>query len=193
MSVPGNEVSACGADMPGPPTANELLAQGFIDAALAEGLSHRLNATHNEGIVLCDMDFRHYVKSESGPYVATFFHKDDVGWLWFTLSGHTPPNRQRAGSSGEDPYYLFGLGVRPPGVAAPLPATLTFASGSTLEVWFPFVLQKDRNYTLHLNDVFPESSALSGTLKNNVLRFVLPRFTLRTNAIADGEIDGASQ
>jgi hypothetical protein len=195
MSIPGNRITLCYhyALMPGPPSAHELLAQGLIDKALANQLSGRLTATPHSNrvpLVLCDPD-PNYVKSESGGYDATFSHKQDVGWKWFTLSGKSPPSGQRAAIPGATPYYLFSLSAWTSDGAVP-PTVQTFATDSTFEVWFPFVLPRDKNYTLQFNDVVPRITELSGTLKNNVLRFVLPPFTLRKGVIAHGEIDAAS-
>jgi hypothetical protein len=198
MSIPGNGLSLRYQDglLSGPPSAHDLLAQGFVDKALADKLSGRLVAAAPfrgpVPLVLCDPDLN-YIKSGSEAYeaTATFFHKEDVGWKWFTLSGNTLPYWQRAAIPGADPYYLFSLSAWTSDGAAP-PTVLTFASGSTFDVWFPFVLPKEKNYTLHFSDVVPEIPELSGTLKNNVLRFVLPPFALRKGVIAHGEIDGAS-
>ena len=120
------------------------------------------------------------------------FHKDDVGWQWFSLSGYTASSWQKAAIPGTDPYYLFSLRVESFAGEASPPAVLAFASGSTFEVWFPFVLPRNKGYTLHVSNVVPVIAELSGTLKNNVMRFVLPPFTLRSEVIAHGEIDGAS-
>ena len=201
MSIPGNRITLCYhyGLMPGAPSAHDLLAQGFIDKALADELSGRLTAaasfssTEPRPVVLCDPDLTHYIESaSSNVYVATLFHKDDVEWQWFSLSGYTPSTWQKAAIPGTDPYYLFSLKVESFAGEAPPPAALAFASGSSFEVWFPFVLPRNKSYMLHLSNVDPAIAELSGTLKNNVVRFVLPPFTLRSGVIAHGEIDGAS-
>ena len=195
MSIPGNALSLCYHNglKPRPPTAHGLFAQGFVDKVLADHLSrHDATAAPFRGpapIVLCDPDLS-YVDSRSEAYDATFFHRDDVGWKWFNLSGDTPPSSQRAAIPAAEPYYSFTLGAWSSDGDTP-PAVLRFARGSTLEVWFPFVLPTDENYMLHLSGVIPEITELSGTLKNNVLRFVLPPLALKKGVIARGEIDGA--
>jgi hypothetical protein len=194
MWVPGRQASCFGyAVAPGPPSAHDLLAQGFIDKALADELSDRLRATPTTGIPElkeCFPDTR-YIKSPTDAYDATFFHKEDVGWRWFTLHGRAAAGSSKATIPGADTYYVFTLSAQAFPADAP-PPTITFASGSTFEVWFPYVLPTDRRYTLRITGVLPEPASISGTLRNNVLRFVLPSFTLRTDVPAQGEIEAAS-
>ncbi|HKU81477.1 MAG TPA: hypothetical protein VJP76_04830 [Candidatus Tumulicola sp.] len=194
MAVPGNALSLCYHDdelTHGPPSAHQLFAEGFIDKGLAGELSTHLFTAPSRNLVplvLCDPSM-YYIRSYQGAYTATLFHKEDVGWQWFVLDGHTPPVGYEPATQGVEAYYLFDLAVQF-SQEPTAPETVAFASGSTFEVWFPFVLQGNKKYTLHLDGVSPEISALPGSLKGNVLRFVLPSFVLRTEATARGEIDG---
>jgi len=196
MWAPGSELTYCGAHLSGPPSAQELLVNGFIGKPLAHDLSDRLRPTPMPNGLEFDscLGDPRYVKSMSDGYDATLFHKQDLGLISLTLSGREPTDWQRAAIPGADLYYLFSLKAVTYQRTAPYPDIAAAASlerGSTFEVWFPFVLAKDKHYTLQLSDAVPEIQALSGTLKNNVLRFALPSFALKKGVIAHGEIDGS--
>jgi hypothetical protein len=63
-------------------------------------------------------------------------------------------------------------------------------AGTTLDVWFPFVLDTSLKYSLTI--VAPDKMSLGpveGTLKDNMLHFVLPAFTAPPGAELMGEID----
>lgn len=66
-------------------------------------------------------------------------------------------------------------------------------AASTLDVWFPFVLDPDDRYVLWLGFVDPDIEALPGTLKDNALHFELPAFATRPGKTALGEIDVKSK
>ena len=205
MQIPGNEVTSCGSTFPGPPSAHDLLVKGFIDKALADELSHRLQPTTIPKsfvkLSLCDPD-QSYVESWRDSYAATFFYKEPYYYeWWFRLSGGTPADSQKAAASGAQAYYSFALSAEPkprsfyqvaqPVKPTPLPSAVTFARGATFAVWFPYVLSKDRYYTLDLKGGASRIFSLSGRLKNNVLHFDLPQFTWQLRHAAYGEIDGA--
>jgi hypothetical protein len=63
-------------------------------------------------------------------------------------------------------------------------------AGTTLDVWFPFVLDTSQRYSLtiaapHVMSLGP----IDGTLKDNTLHFVLPAFTAPPDAELMGEIE----
>ena len=62
-------------------------------------------------------------------------------------------------------------------------------AGSSLDVWFPFVLDPDQRYVLWLAFVDPEIARIPGTLKDNALHFEFPAFATRPGKTALGEID----
>ncbi len=64
-------------------------------------------------------------------------------------------------------------------------------SGTTIDVWFPFVLDPSLRYSLTI--AAPNAMSLGpveGTLKDNTLHFVLPAFTAPPGAELMGEIEG---
>jgi hypothetical protein len=63
-------------------------------------------------------------------------------------------------------------------------------AGTTIEVWFPFVLDPSLRYSLTI--AAPNAMSLgpvAGTLKDNTLHFVLPAFTAPPGADLMGEIE----
>lgn len=64
-------------------------------------------------------------------------------------------------------------------------------AGTTIDVWFPFVLDPSLRYSLTI--AVPNAMSLGpveGTLKDNTLHFVLPAFTASPGAELMGEIEG---
>ncbi len=63
-------------------------------------------------------------------------------------------------------------------------------SGTTIDVWFPFVLDPALRYSLTI--AAPNAMSLGpirGALKDNTLRFVLPAFTATPGAELMGEVE----
>jgi hypothetical protein len=80
--------------------------------------------------------------------------------------------------------YFFFSGT----VQSPQPVHVQ--AGTTLDVWFPFVLDTSLHYSLTI--AAPNTMSLGpveGTLNDNTLHFVLPAFTAPPGAELMGEID----
>jgi hypothetical protein len=214
MRTPGIDLEDCeGLTFPDPPSASSLLAEGFIGKALALELSSRLPATHTSNIVggsTCDPN-PHYLVSTTGGSEATFIHREGYLATWFTWYGRTAAVPEGGTAQSSDGYYAFTLTARRDNseegmqrlvhsTFEPLfdsllptpPPTLTFSGNSTIDVWFPHILEKQKRYVLNISNVTPQIDGVAGTLRNNVLHFVLPAFALHWEDIARGEIDGTS-
>jgi len=126
-----------------------------------------------------------YIYDNTGGYLAKLLIQTTQAYASLIVGFHG-----RAPSEGEMPptpymngYYFFSLLTD---AAAPV----NVKAGSTLDVWFPFVLDPNEHYALWLGFVDPEISAIPGTLRDNALHFELPAFTTRPGKTALGEIDG---
>jgi hypothetical protein len=71
------------------------------------------------------------------------------------------------------------------------PIAVQFRTVSTLSIWFPFVLDRAKRYTLTVRNIDPEIHEMRGDLKNNRLEFELPAFSMQARSIAQGEVDAA--
>lgn len=67
---------------------------------------------------------------------------------------------------------------------------IRFSRGSTLEVWFPFVLDDGLRYNVNYVTGDHASPMIVGTIFDNTLHFVLPAFTLYPAQPMMAEIDG---
>ena len=74
-------------------------------------------------------------------------------------------------------------------IAAPRP--VTFSSGSTLDVWFPFVLDDALRYELFLDGSDRAIGPIASPVFDNTLHFVLPALTATPGKSLIGEIDAA--
>ncbi len=63
-------------------------------------------------------------------------------------------------------------------------------AGTTINVWFPFVLHLDKKYSLTIGYTDVPIGPVDGTLKDNTLHFVLPAFSVKPGAHLMGEIEG---
>jgi hypothetical protein len=145
-------------------------------------------------IMLCDPS-PNYTQSSSGGFAATFVHNDlCYNCSYLALSGGRPVNNQKA-SNEESVYYSFSLAIDSADyssrddIASP-PPRISFTDGSTLDIWFPYVLPSRVRYTLQIDGIDPKIASLGGTVKNNVVHFVLPWFTLKNGTPAKGAIFG---
>jgi hypothetical protein len=93
-----------------------------------------------------------------------------------------PSQAEMAPRLGMRALYFFSVST-----AAANPPQMT---STTLDVWFPFALDPNSHYSLWLGLVRPELRSVHGTLKDNVLHFDLPTFTLPVGVAALGEITG---
>lgn len=68
--------------------------------------------------------------------------------------------------------------------------TVTFSSGTKLGLWFPFVLDSTKRYTLSFTINGKSAPDLPGTLDaRNVLHFTMPAFSISAHAPLDANID----
>jgi len=67
---------------------------------------------------------------------------------------------------------------------------IDFSTGSKIDVWFPYVLDPWRRYSLNVAFVTPEITDVIGTLHDNTLHFELPAFALSTERAGIAQIDG---
>jgi|GEM_PF-1311393 len=70
------------------------------------------------------------------------------------------------------------------------PKPVTFAPGTTIEVWCPFVLDGALHYNLTISAADKPIGPVYGTLFDNVMRFQLPGFTAFPGKALMAEIDG---
>lgn len=189
FNAPGTDLSLCQGSHRGPPSAHDLLAQGFINAPLAARVSPKLRSTPQAEVIIvasCDSFGEYYEGSTTDGYDAGLSHDKNDLPVRFTLNGHGPADWQPPVTEGSELYYAFTL-------SAEKPARATLTAGSTFDVWFPFVLDTRRRYTLRVRHVVPEVAVAPKSTKNNVLHFVLPAFEIPEGNMAQGEIDAESQ
>jgi hypothetical protein len=186
--APGTDLTLCTGSQFGPPSAQELVEQGFIDAPLAARASQRLAPKPRTWAIevdSCDPFGESWEGSTTSGYVATFFHPKNDLPVRLTLNGRGPADWQRPAKLGSKLYYAFRL-------SAEKLAAASFAAGSTFDVWFPFVLDNKVLYTLRLSHVIPQLQVAPRSTKNNVLHFVLPPFEIPEGSTPLGEIDAES-
>ena len=211
MRMPGIDLEDCDSlTFPDPPSANSLLAEGFIGKALARELSSRLPVAHTSNIAggsTCDPNPQ-YLVSTTGGSEATFFHHEEYLPTWFTWIGRTAADQEGETGPSSGARYSFtvtagrnnserGMQRLVHSTFKPLfdellatpPAALVFSRNSTVDIWFPYVLSKQNRYVLSISNVTPRIDGVPGTLRNNVLHFVLPAFTLHWGDVAEGEVD----
>jgi hypothetical protein len=184
MRAPGEEVGSCFADSPGPPSAHDLVVAGFITESLAADLSNRLRAAAPRPFVYHEcLPNAHYYEDTGVSYDARLFDKELLP-VRPVLTGRVPEDWRRRGARGAKVYYVFDLSGSE---SMPL---LFRTDSATFGIWFPYVLPLQTRFTLSLRGVNPEVRAIPGNLKDNLLHFDLPAFTLPPGSVARGEIDG---
>lgn len=177
----------CGIIFSGPPSGQQFVVGGFIHEAVALHLFDKLPrvAPRPSGEIMeCDS---FAAGSAGGGYDASFppFEAD------FFMTGHAPADWQRPMTPGSTLYYVFYLEARP-WYGSKTASELTPQSGrhtAAFSVWFPYVLDRRKTYTLLLSGVAPAFPPVRGTLQDNVLTFQLPPFSLAGQTV-HGEIDG---
>ena len=124
--------------------------------------------------------------STLGGYLATWTfpaHAAGSSLRNFTFRSRAPTDGEMAPARGADSIFFFTIQSRDAQNAR-------VASGSTLDVWSPFVLDPSLRYTLTLALGDPTIGPLAGTLGDNTLHFALPAFTAPPSVELMGEIDG---
>lgn len=167
--VPGNDVFSCEPFSSSPPSWEDLLDLGLVDKALEGPLTARLRTmpppkAHPQRECYFSPN---YVEDTDEGFDATLSDVSDPADS-VTLKGLPLPEYFEGPLQMETTWYKFSL-------RAARSKSVRFDAGSTLDVWFPFVLDSKLDYVLHLDGV-PE---VRGKFAKNVLRFVLPAFTLR--------------
>jgi hypothetical protein len=100
----------------------------------------------------------------------------------FAILGRAPTVAEMPPTPHMNAFYFFSIIAK-----GAQPVTLKY---STLDVWFPYVLDAKQKYSLLLGFVNPNVEDVSGTLSDNTLHFTLPAFATVPGKDALGEIDG---
>jgi hypothetical protein len=91
-----------------------------------------------------------------------------------------PPPKEWGGSTD---VFLFDLMLdasRP----------VTFAAGTKVDIWFPFVLDDSLKYRISYYAAKKVSPAINGTIYDNVLHFELPAFTMAPGDTLMADVEG---
>lgn len=124
----------------------------------------------------------------AAPYEATIaFAKTDVypetGASLEDLNGRAPTKAESWITPGGNSYFFFSGTVK-----AEQPVHVQ--AGTTLDVWFPFVLDPPIKYSLTIGGAgFTPIGPIDGTLSDNTLHFILPAFTAPPGVDVMGEIE----
>lgn len=100
-----------------------------------------------------------------------------------TLAEFAPSHAPAPGFGGPDAVCFFDVQI-----AGSKP--VTFARGTTIDIWFPFVLDDQLRYNLTFFSADKPSGMIFGTIFDNTLHFVVPQFTLVPDKPLMAEIDG---
>lgn len=121
-----------------------------------------------------------------GGYLARFvFASNDApeGALLAGVQGRAPTEAESWMTDGGNSYFFFSGTVQSS-------APIQVAAGTTIDVWFPFVLDTSLHYALTIAHADKPIGPIDGTLKDNVVHFVLPAFALAPGAELHGEVEG---
>ena len=99
----------------------------------------------------------------------------------FKLSGRKPNEAESWIVPHGDGFFFFYMTSNAPAHVA---------SGSSLDVWFPFLLDPSLRYSLTIAYADKPIGPIDGTLSNNVVHFNLPEFTAPPRVELMCEIDG---
>jgi hypothetical protein len=183
LSSPGQDVTECSADRLHSPTADEILSSNLISEPFARGLAHYLKVWHAAvapGRLITSCDYYPFGNASDG-YVA-YLVTGPLEWKslreWASMRGSVPPASQMP-----PVYYAVTLSTRSS-------SPVKINAGSTLRVWFPFVLDTEKRYRLLLQGANPSFEAVVGSLKNNTLTFTFPAFLIPAGSTLHGEITG---
>jgi hypothetical protein len=101
------------------------------------------------------------------------------------VSGRPPTEAESWITRGGNSYFFFSGTMD-------TTAPIHVQPGTTIDVWFPFVLDTSLYYAITIGHADKPIGPIDGTLKDNVLHFVLPAFTLPPGATLMAEIEGDS-
>jgi hypothetical protein len=124
----------------------------------------------------------------AAPYEATItFAKTDVDpetdASLEDFNGRAPTQAESWIAPGGNSYFFFSGTVK-------AEQTVHVQAGTTLDIWFPFVLDPSLTYSLTIGGAgFSPIGPIDGTLADNTLHFVLPAFTAPPGVDMMGEIE----
>ena len=124
----------------------------------------------------------------AAPYEAAItFAKDDVfpdtDASFTDLRGRAPTEAESWLTPGGNSYFFFSGTMQSEQL-------VHVQAGTTVDVWFPFVLDTSLKYSLTIaGHGFKAIGPVEGTLFENSLRFALPAFTLTPGVELMGEIE----
>ena len=161
---------------------------GFSKPIPLASLSNRLKEPSLSNAIessTCD-SFGGDIEDESNTdgFDARFLHNEFTRTR-FVFAGNAPKDAGQPTVAYAKALYQFSF-------YAAKPTAATFRTGSTLTVWFPYVLDQNGRYTLKSQGPQPALAPIRGHLKNNVLSFSLPGVTLSAGRVLYGEIDSHS-
>lgn len=145
----------------------------------------------------CDWDFC-LPLSNHGGNVQTVSRAASAGYrlnIAFSANTSTPQTKikrvfVRMPTDGESTQTLHGDAFVFFTVELAGPKPITFKPGTTVDVWFPHVLDAYRHYGLTAAMANAAFGPVRGTLADNTLHFVLPAFTVAPGDPVMFEIDG---
>jgi hypothetical protein len=184
LLLPGGFLGSCPTWFKAAPSVQDLLAQGFVNEHLVAILSRRLEPAKppGGGLLVDCRPVSGFANSMDDGYYASFLrNRKDHITVPVALTGRGSTIGPSGHRLSAVTYYAFDF-------SESLFELARFRAGATLDVWFPYVLDKRVRYVLYLRNIDPEIVALPGKLENNTLHFTLPAFGLRAGTKAHGEI-----
>ncbi len=123
----------------------------------------------------------------NGYQMAITFSQNDAGAAAriAPISGRPPTEAESWMTRGGNSYFFFSGPVE-------TTAPIHVQAGTTVDVWFPFVLDTSLHYAITIAHADKPIGPIDGTIKDNVVHFVLPAFTLPPGATLMAEIEGDS-
>src|SRR5262249_23101541 len=113
----------------------------------------------------------------------TFGKNDATSAMVDDVSGRAPTEAESWMTRGGNSYFFFSGTVQST-------ARVQVQGGTKIDFCFPFVLDTSLYYGLTLAHADKPIGPIDGTLKDNVVHFVLPAFTLPPGATIMGEVEG---
>jgi len=150
---------------------------GFVKAGISVDCARGFNILffqHHPTIpVITEQQYVVALSNDSGPSASLN-----------NVTGRAPTEGESWVTPNNNGYFFFSGTLDSP-------TTVHVDAGTKLSVWFPFVLDTTKTYSLTIAHVTPVIGPINGTLlRDNTLHFVLPAFTIEPGADIMGEIDG---
>lgn len=122
---------------------------------------------------------------DAAPYDArlTFGVNDAPATARLALHGRAPTAAESWMTDGGNSFFFFSGTVQSS-------APIRIDAGTTLDVWFPFVLDTSLHYAVTIAHADAPIGPIDGTLEGNAVHFILPAFALAPGAELHGEIEG---